>query len=175
MGGSHNQIQDWVRYFRRHSSPNDRHLELFLFFLFFLTFLTAHIAQTHALHVSSNRVKACSKALIHAGTFWSYHRRLVDAVGVWLDEVKMPSQVLLLQWTEANRSPERSAISSHPPTPSSLHKPLLRITALFVIYEQIALQSTLWIYADSSWDQFNSGWGGWKKKKSPGCRFPITW
>lgn len=175
MGGSHNQIQDWVRYFRRHSSPNDRHLELFLFFFVFFTFLTAHIAQTHALHVSSNRVKACYKALIHAVTFWSYHRRLVDAVGVWLDEVKMPSQVLLLQWTEANRSPERSAISSHPPTPSSLHKPLLRITALFVIYEQIALQSTLWIYADSSWDQFNSGWGGWKKKKSPGCRFPITW
>ena len=118
---------------------------------------------------------ACSKALIHTGTFWSYHRRLVDAVGVWLDEVKMASQVLLLQWTEANRSPERSAISSHPPTPSSLHKPPLRITALFVIYEQIALQSTLWIYADSSWDQFNSGWGGWKKKKSPGCCFPITW
>ena len=118
---------------------------------------------------------------MHAGAFWSYHRRLVDAVGVWLGEVKMPSQVLLLHWTEANRSPERSAASSHPPTPSSPHKPLLRITVLFffffffffVIYEQIALQSTLWIYADSSWDQFNSGWGGWgekkrkKKKKKP--------
>ena len=34
-----------------------------------------------------------------------------------------------------------------------------------MIYEQIALQSTLWIYADSSWDQFNSGWGGWGEKK----------
>lgn len=173
MGGSHNQIQDWVRYFRRHSSRNDRHLELFLFFFFFNISYCSYCSNTCA--PCSNRVKACYKALIHAVTFWSYHRRLVDAVGVWLDEVKMHSQVLLLQWTEANRSPERSAISSHPPTPSSLHKPLLRITALFVIYEQIALQSTLWIYADSSWDQFNSGWGGWKKKKSPGCRFPITW
>lgn len=145
----------------------------FCFYCFFCISYCSYCSNTCA--PCSNRVKACYKALIHAVTFWSYHRRLVDAVGVWLDEVKMPSQVLLLQWTEANRSPERSAISSHPPTPSSLHKPLLRITALFVIYEQIALQSTLWIYADSSWDQFNSGWGGWKKKKSPGCRFPITW
>lgn len=29
----------------------------------------------------------------------------------------------------------------------------------FVIYEHIALSSTLWIYADSLWDQFNSSWG----------------
>lgn len=59
-----------------------------------------------------------------------------------------------------------------PPTHPSLHKPPLRIIALFVIYEQIALQSTSWIYADSSWDQFNSGWGR-GEKKALAAAFPL--